>query len=128
MRVEDFDGVFEVCDTNGLDQTLARRFHNAANGFLLMGKSDGYPRLDMLVKDELAVLHFFPEEYHPGYIAQGDVDNIDPNGTITFILFKNGQEQTMYNGYVVSLDTALKAAEEFFYSQELPKGVEWEEL
>lgn len=76
------------------------------------------------INRDLAYLHFFPEDGHPGFQAVGDVTS---GGDVTFKQEGQG-EFSMPRAVVVSVEQAYQAAAEFFRTSQLPACIKWTEL
>lgn len=128
MRFQDLTAVFEVSDEKALESLLSRRFGGGVNSFKLSQGSSEYPMLLVLINGDLASLHYFPRDRHPGFRSISGVDGLDVNGSTVFFMNSLDQEEPVLNDGVVPLATGMKAAREFFASPELPRSVEWLEL
>ena len=83
-----------------------------------------HPLLVVHTNADLAYLHYFPAERHPGFQAVGGRDG---GGEVTF--WQEGQGQfCMPSAVVVTVEKAYAAAAQFFNSGTLPSCVEWTEL
>ena len=83
-----------------------------------------HPKLVIHTNADLAYVHYFPAERHPGFQAVGG-GNAD--GKVTF--WQEGQgEFCMPSAVVVTIEKAYAAAADFFNSRSLPGCVEWTEL
>ncbi len=128
MRIEDFESVLEVSGQDAIDSALVRRHGSGVNAFWLSHGDTKYPALLILVNQELASLHYFPEERHPGFRSVGTLEGLKPGGTTTFFLNSVSEEQPMLNDSIVPFSAALSAAREFSLSTNLPGCLEWFEL
>jgi hypothetical protein len=129
MRVEDFCGVgFEIIDAHALEAALMRRHGEDANEFWLSHSGQRYPGISLLVKGELAALHYFPREEHPGFRAVGSLAGLNPDGMTTFWMSVSGDTIDVLNDAVMPFAFALTAAKEFLTSDGLPESVKWFEL
>ena len=83
--------------------------------------------ISILVKRELAYLHYFPREGHPGFSSVGNLKGMK-SGETSFCFDGQMEGLEVENGALVPFSTALRAAHEFANSESLPKSVEWFEL
>jgi hypothetical protein len=130
MEVEDLSGTHRVHSIAQLEQLLGVRFKDEENEFWLRaGKSD-HPALSIMVKGDLAAVHYFPEEGHAGYVSIGGKMNLYPSEMTIFRIGSLDVGDTAYvpNESIVPFSDALGVAREFFLSQELPRSIEWLEL
>jgi hypothetical protein len=73
---------------------------------------------------DLAYLHYFPADRHPGFQAVGDRG---ADGKVTFT--QQGEADfSMPRAVVVGVERAYEAATEFFERRSLPTCIEWTEL
>lgn len=130
MRVHDFGGTHRVNSMARLEQLLGARFNDQLNEFSLYSDSSIYPLLTIMVKGDLAAIHYFPEDGHAGYVSIGGKTNPDPKKTTTFHIgtLDAGDTANVPNEFIVPFSEALEVAKEFFRSQELPRSIKWLEL
>jgi hypothetical protein len=128
MRVQDFTQILEANNKTELEAALTKRYQNGVNGFWLSRDANKYPVLSILVKGDLASVHYFPKERHPGFTPVGKIEGLKPGGTTTFFLDTISQKQEVLNDAIVPFTAALTAAKEFLFSKELPQSIEWLEL
>ncbi len=126
MNVQDISGPHLAGDLSELEAILSRRQLGDFNTFWLATESDGYPLLMILVKGEMAVLHYMTTADEPGLRSVGKNDDGD---FLDFSISNNpGDDIQEPSNAVVTLDAAWRAAKEFFASRELTHSVKWEEL
>jgi len=82
---------------------------------------DIYPCLAILVKGEEAVVNYFSENNDRMFASVGDLSK---DGEVEF---EGGQYEVDAYQIIPSM-AALECALQFFYSQERPPCIEWEEL
>lgn len=128
MRIEDHNSLCHATDPRKIDEVLGRRFDNGINAFWLSHGDEKFPAINLLVNGDLAYLHYFPGEDHPGFASVGDLENLDPEGQTTFLLETFSDSLQILNEHVVLFSDALKAAQEFAKSAGLPKCIQWDEL
>ena len=129
MIVEDFCGVqHEVFDQRGLEGVFMQRHGDGANEFALSHGRQRYPAIVVAVKGDLAALHYFPSEGHPGFRATGNLAGLEPLEMTTFWITAGGETIEVLNDAVMPFAVALTAAKEFLANGGLPRSVEWFEL
>src|SRR6516165_8421738 len=87
MRIEDFNGVTcHASDIEQIDRILHKRYGEGVNDFWISLGNEKYPTIALQVNRDLASLHYFPREGHPGYVSVGDFKSLglEPNGETTF--------------------------------------------
>lgn len=127
MRIDDSKGTYQTKNSSELETVLQRRYGPGLNSFWLSHDGESYPTVALLVKGDLACLHYFPKDSHPGFLSIGPVQELKPDGATTFLL-DNLDEAEMPNSSVVYFHQAVEVAKEFLASKELPKSVQWIEL
>lgn len=125
LNVDDFSGTTKVHSTDELGEILRRRF-DRTNEFWLAHDGAKHPSLAILVRGDLACLHYFPTEQHPGFLSQGYVEELNPSGATAFVI--GGEETEIPNTAVIRLNEAVESAKEFLLSNALPKSTKWLEL
>jgi hypothetical protein len=130
MVVTDFDGDHSVHSMAQLEHLLGVRFRDEQNLFHFSPDLGDCPALTIHVKADVAVIYYYPEDGHPGYVSLGGKLNLDPKESTTFAISKDYPETSIdaRNVYLVPFSEAVKVAKEFFHSQELPRSIEWREL
>ena len=128
MRIEDFEGAYEASDISELETVLQKRYGPGVNGFWLSHDNKKHPSVSLLVKGDLACLHYFPTDSHPGFLSVGSVQELNPDEATIFFLDNPDQEQEMPNSSVIHFSKAVQVAKDFFASEELPRSIEWLEL
>ena len=125
MLVVDFDGQHQVVDEDALDKQLSRRSSAGVNHFWLYFDEEEYPWLAIAVKQDIACVHFFPKEGHPGFQSVGSTS---ANETITFYMTADDTIEVPQTA-VVPINLAMIAAHEFMHGHgERPSAVKWLEL
>jgi len=127
LRIQDFDRTVTVTDEKALEGALQVRYSDA-NSFWLTRDHDKKPAISILVRGDLACLHYFPSESHPGFVSVSSVQNPQGSGATLFFMDSPEQQQEILNKYVVPFSEALQTAREFFVRKELPSCIEWTEL
>lgn len=106
-------------------QQLLRNSRNGDFGEFWLGEKNGtFPALAIHTHGNLAYVHFFPADRHPGFQSIGEVNSGDE------VIFKQaGQgEFSMPRAFVVAIEQAYEAAAEFFTTLQLPSCIQWTEL
>ena len=84
--------------------------------------------MNILANGELAYVHFFPREGHPGLASVGALPNLRPGEDMVFFLYNSREPIEVMNESVIAFSDALKAAQEFAISKSLPKCIRWRSL
>jgi len=126
MLVSDMNQNVIVHDPSELARALTQKY-GAVNHFWLFHEGK-YPAMSILVKDDLASLHYFSKERVAGFRSVGHVPGLSNGGLTVFAMENPEQEERVPNEFVVPLSTALAAATDFLRSKERPSCVEWFEL
>jgi hypothetical protein len=127
MRVDDSKGTYQTRTSSELETVLQKRYGPGVNSFWLTHDGEKYPAVALLVKGDLACLHYFPKDSHPGFLSIGSAEELTPDEATIFQL-DNLDQAEMPNSSVVHFHQAVEAAKDFFASKELPKSVQWIEL
>jgi hypothetical protein len=118
-----------VQDDESLDTALTWRDHLGGGIFWLTSDEQVYPALAMRVSGDLAEVHFFPRDNHPGFRCLGG-RGLPERGWTTLVYQgcdPASGEQTP-NEFVVPFETALSVAKEFFRTKQMSETVSWFEL
>jgi hypothetical protein len=100
----------------------------ASMRFFLHHEPRENPSLWILVNNQLANLHYFPDEEHPGYASIGDLPLLPADGFTIFFMRSPKEEEYISNDLIVPFADALAAAKEFLVSTAFPPSIEWFEL
>jgi len=118
-----------VADEKSLDAALAWRDDRGGGVFWLTPDEERYPALAIRVSADVADVHYFPRNGHPGFRCLGG-DGL-PKGRLTTLVYHGADpatgEQTP-NEFVVPFETARAVAREFFRTQQMSAAVSWFEL
>ncbi len=123
LFVDSFAGQERVVDLAALHELLETRFEGA-NHFWLSGE-ERFPTLAVAVANEVASVHYFPEEGHPGFISLGDQTL---TGDVVFLTGLPSETIEVGKRYTLSWELARRAVEEFSTHLELPRCLSWYEL
>jgi hypothetical protein len=129
MKIQDMSHtIFDASSKDGVEKILLKRYTKGVNAFWLYHESRKKPLLLILVKNQLANLHYFPDEEHPGFASVGDMPSLPTDGFTMFFMRNLKEEEYISNDLIVPFSDALAAAKEFLASTELPRSIEWFEL
>jgi len=95
----------------------------------MLSHEDDYPALSVQLNHDIAYLHYFSKEDHPGYQPRGMTPK-GCTGDYHFLQTNNCEADSfdMPDYTLVSAETAYLAAIEFFHAAVLPESVAWTEL
>lgn len=127
MIAEDFGGHYKISNCDELKTILHKRYNSIYNGIWLSTEPEG-ASMSILVKDDLAYVHYFPEKDHPGFHSVGNT--VTPkNEMTTFRAETVSQEQPIVNNAIIAFSAAINAATDFLGDpSQLPNAIEWNEL
>jgi hypothetical protein len=126
MKIQDIShAIFEASSKDTVGELLLKRYSKGVNAFWLYHEPRKKPLLLILVKNQLANLHYFADEEHPGFASVGDMSSLLPDGFTLFYMRSPEEEEYISNDLVVPFTDALAAAEEFLVSTDLPPSIEW---
>lgn len=129
MRVTDIAGVYQATAIAELERLLMLRIDECYNSFWISQDNTQYPTLSILVKNELATLHFMANEFEAGCRSMGGIEHPDTAGHSVFSISRDsGDDVTVTNDAIVPFADALSAAKEFFETGALPQCIKWLEL
>jgi Immunity protein Imm1 len=130
LRIHDsMNNEFLVSQAAGVNAVLRKREgDDGVNCFWLWQKKSKTPILIIHVNKDLATLHYFPSDDHPGFHSEGAMPGLDPDGDAVFFMNNLSEEERFPNYKVVPFSVALVAAKEFLVSPELPPSIRWFEL
>jgi hypothetical protein len=117
-----------VDDVESLEEVLAWRDARGGGVFWLT-HGEQYPSLAIRVSGNLADVHFFPRDGHPGFRCLGG-EGMPGGGSMKFVFQgcdpASGEDTP--NEFVVTLSTAKSIANEFLRSKRMTGNVSWSEL
>ena len=122
VRVRTFDQEARPQTIAELRIVMSFRKENFASFWLSAGEG---PSLAVLVKDDIACVHYFPSKEHPGFHSVGL--KADWETMVSFVA-DNYEAIDVPLAMVVPWNAALLAAEEFFQSSVTPTSIKWSEL
>jgi hypothetical protein len=127
MMVEDFETTREITKPADLDAVLGKRYGVGINSFWLADEAGKFPVINITVNGDVAYVHYFPNEDHPGFGSVARSPGPRPNETSVFFISPD-ERIWVPNGEIVAFSEALKAAQEFSISRTLPKCLQWRSL
>jgi hypothetical protein len=128
MIVFDFGGRHSVSSDREVDALLATRYGQALNEFWIYREAKKRPSIAIMANGDLALVHYFPRDDHPGFLSVGPAPGLDPDGGTMFALSPLETPWPRPNRSVIPFSLALAAAKEFAKSPALPRCIEWFEL
>jgi hypothetical protein len=133
MKITDFNFVnfksgHDVSTRLEVEAALSKRDDAGMNSFWLSHGAEEFPAINIMVNGDLAYAHYFPKERHPGYASIGNLPHLSRGGITNFFHDPGGEPFDILNEAVVPFSEALKVAQEFAISKELPKCIPWNSL
>jgi len=128
MKTEDFDSVQDLTTPLEIERALSKRHDSGINSFWLFHGAEERPAINIMVNGDLAYVHYFPDDDHPGYGSAGAVPNLSRGGKTNSFMHSSDQPNPIRNDAVVPFSKALKVAQEFAVSKSLPKCIPWRSL
>jgi hypothetical protein len=127
VRLEHLGGQLTVGNAAELRAALSLRCEGT-NEFTLAHRED-YPYLAILVKGDLACVHYFPAESEPGSVVVGAVEGLPLEGQTDLGGGPRSSDRWFIgNHLLVRMETAAAVAEEFRLSASRPSCVTWVDL
>ena len=128
MQLYDFDGSVIISNEGDLLTRLKSVRRGNYGAFELSHEND-FPALFVEFNRNIAYMHYFPAEEHPGYQPKDMTPDGCPN-VVHFLPIKGSEADSidMPDYALVSAETAYAVAVEFFRSPDLPRSVSWFEL
>ncbi|MGS1049891.1 CDI system double-stranded DNA deaminase immunity protein DddI [Burkholderia glumae] len=123
MYADDFDGENDVANLDELIEFLDRRPAFNANNFTLTFEEDGFPQLNIFLKNEIAVVYYM--DAGENFVSRGKSQK---DAVETFYENKLGGEVKLAKSCVVGKDEAIEAAKQFFSTKKRPDVLSWDEL
>jgi hypothetical protein len=127
MMIEDFDTGVDVTKPADVEAALRKRHGVGINSFWLGHMAGEFPAINIVVKGDLAHVHYFQKEDHPGFASVADSPGPRPSDTSVFYIGPN-EKIWVLNDEIVPFSQALKAAQEFAISKTMPKCIRWRSL
>lgn len=127
MLIEHFTGKKECDNINELKEVLKNRTEKGVNEFII-SPNEKFPYMIMGVNGIYACLSYFRNEDDPGFSSVSANPILDSSGISVFYTNTDNEEIEVANYSIVEVEKAVSAVVEFFYTKQLPKCIEWEEL
>jgi hypothetical protein len=128
MRIQDYDSVCDVTSPADIAAALSKCHGAGRNAFWLSHGTELFPAVNIMVNEDLAHVHYFPEERHPGFASVGKLPGLRRDGDTVFFMNSSDEPVEIMNAAVVPFSDALKAAQEFAISRTMPKCIQWDSL
>jgi len=129
MRIKHFGGIEIVSTLSEFESILNLRYGGNANEFwITKNETEENPCLAILVRDKYANVTFFPSYDHMGFQSLSPINSEKDDGYLVFYTNTPEEEIEVNDSMVVTWDSALEAAKEFFITLAKPTCMEWEEL
>jgi hypothetical protein len=128
MKIEDYHAVYDVTNLADIEAALRKRYRAGRNSFWLFHGGNKFPAINIMVNGDLAYIHYFPEERHPGFGSVGMLPGLRSGEETDFFLSSSDEPLGVMNEAVVRFSDALQVAREFAISPALPKPIQWSEL
>jgi hypothetical protein len=125
MRIEDYDSVCDVTKPADIEAAPSKRHGGGINSFWLSHGAERYPAINIMVKEDLASVHYLPEDRDHGFISVARIPGPRPNETSIFFVAPTAKIW-VWNGELVPCSDALKVAQEF--ATTMPRCIQWFEL
>ena len=128
MRIKDYKSICNVTNPADIAAALQRRHGAGRNAFWLSYGSDLHPAISILVSGELAYVHYFPDDDHPGFASVGNLPGLRVGEFSEFFPEQSNDSFDIMNEAVIPFSDALKVAQEFASSPTMPKCIGWNSL
>ena len=128
MIIYSYSHEYQTSDVSELEKIMSARHKNGVNEVLLAHDGQKFPLLSILMKDDVATLHYMVEGDRAGFTSIGGKLGLPPNEDTVFATGRPDDKTWVTNRALVPFATALTAAKEFFQSEQLPKSLKWFEL
>ena len=128
MKIHDLSGAIELSDVSQIADRL-RSVRNGTHGVCYIAGDANYPYVAVHFNGDVAYLHYFPSDDHPGFQPFG----MTPANCADSVHFLNidgldGGAFDMPASTLVDANTAVSAVLEFVANQVMPESVNWFEL
>jgi hypothetical protein len=128
MKIEDFDATQDLSTPLEIQAALSKRSGAGLASFWLTHGGERFPMINIMINGDLAYVHYFPEDRHPGYASAGALPQLPPDGITHFFQHPTDEPFDIMNNAVVRASEALKVAQEFAVSKGMPKCIPWRSL
>jgi hypothetical protein len=132
MRIQGHNREWDADDETALEQVLAFRDDVGGALFWLTDDEDPHLALAIRISGDLADVHYFPEEGHPGFraLAEPSAARVKENQMTTLIYEgcdpATGEETP--SEFVLPVSTAIALARQFHRTRRRSPAVSWLEL
>jgi len=129
MCICDFYKEYVVAHQNEVNHILRINYGGGYNSFWVSMENNSYPCLAILTNNNLACVHYFPEEGDSGFQSVS-TENLSKNtsGETEFRVDNINRPQFLNNDAVVSLREAIEVVQEFMVLPLRPTAITWREL
>lgn len=127
MKIYDFYGVYDCKNEEDLLKFLSIRSKNLSNEYELRNNLD-FPYMTIMVKEDLACVHFFKDENDCGSFAYISENKFDIDGFTTFNIGSEDAETIVSNKMVIPIEKAYIIAKDFFQTNRKSEKINWFEL
>lgn len=124
LEVIVLDEPHTVSTSEELGEVLGRRV-GGGNHFMIASATAEYPMLDLMVRDDFAMLHYFAQE---GVGSQAVGSLADPPEEVEFPDSSMGDMLSMPGSVLIDAPTALRCVHQFAETLDRPDLVDWIEL
>jgi hypothetical protein len=128
MRIEDFDSDRDLTTPLEIEAALSKRHGAGINSFWLSQGGEKRPTINIMVNGDLAYVHYFPDDDHPGFASVGGLSKLSRGGITHFFPGLTAEPFDILNEAVVPFSSALKVAQEFAISSTMPRCIAWSSL
>jgi hypothetical protein len=120
--VSGYHRTWDVQDVAALEKAFAWRDSRGGAGFWLAHGSDRYPTLAIRISGDVADVHYFPHDGHPGFRCLGGEGL--PDGGMTTLVYDgcapfSGEDTP--NEFIVPFSKAWELAKEFFRTKPMSR-------
>jgi hypothetical protein len=119
---------WQVKDDKSLEAALSWR-DDRGGGMFWLTHDEKYPELAIRVSGDVADVHYFPREGHPGFRYLGGEGL--PDGGMTTLVYQGcdpGTGEETPNKFIIPFVTARAVAMEFFHTKRMSEAGPWFEL
>ena len=129
MKIEGHHRKWDAQDEDTLERVLELRDDVGGALFWLTHDGDGYPALTIRISGDMADVHYFPGEGHPGFRALAE--SPARNGQASIFVYDGcdpmaGEETP--SEFVLHASTAMNLAKDFYRNRTRSSFVSWFEL
>lgn len=125
LTIADLAATSVVSTPSELADAITRRF-DGANHYMIASVDAAFPMLDIMLRDEYAVIHYFESE---GVAGDQSVSNVaDPPDDVAFPENLTGASLSMPGSVVIDVATATRCVEQYAENLARPTRITWLEL